>query len=210
MKTLWTFGCSHTLGHGLPDCIDSNGDPLPTPSQYAWPVHLSKLLDNIPLINDSYAGIGPKAVWHNVINSDIQPDDVIVIMWPCWETRIDLLIDPNAKSDHALQIQPIRIWHEQDVDYFANYYHKHDRWVEWHLLARHIQDNYPNNKLIQTTYNLYHPVMRTNLPSNLHVDFPRIAFGMHKYNELGYASDGTHLGVEAHEAFAQDLYEDMK
>ena len=209
MKTLWTFGCSHTLGHGLPDCIDGL-DPIPKPSQFAWPVHLSKLMDNIPLINNSHAGIGPKAVWHNVINSDIQPDDVIVIMWPCWETRIDILIDPDAKSDHALQIQAVRLWQEEDKEYFANYYHKHDRWVEWHLLARHIQDNYPNNKLIQTTYNLYHPVMRTNLPSKLHVDFTRIAFGMHKYNQLGYALDGTHLGVEAHEAFAQDLYEDMK
>ena len=203
MKTLWTFGCSHTLGHGLPDCIDGL-DPIPKPSQFAWPVHLSKLMDNIPLINNSHAGIGPKAVWHNVINSDIQPDDVIVIMWPCWETRIDILIDPDAKSDHALQIQAVRLWQEEDKEYFANYYHAHDRWVEWHLMARHIQDNYPNNKLIQTTYDAY--TLSSDLNSKLRVDFTEIAFGMHKYNELGYASDGTHLGPEAHEQFAQDLH----
>lgn len=207
MKTLWTFGCSHTLGHGLPDCIDEKGGPKPKPSQYAWPTHLSKLLD-IKLINNSHAGIGPKAVWYNVINSDIQPDDIIVIMWPDWETRIDLLIDPKAKSNHAMQIQAVRAWNDEDRDYFANYYHKHDRWAEFHLLARHIQDNYPNNKLVQTTYNQYHPMGRYNLSSKLDVEFTRdIAFGMHKYCELGYAADGTHLGLEAHEAFAQDLYE---
>ena len=119
MQTLWTFGCSHTLGHGLPDCIDSKGDPIPTPSTYAWPVHLSKLL-NIPVINNSHAGIGPKAVWNNIINSNIQPDDIIVIMWPCWESRIDLLIDPSAKSNHSLQIQPVRAWVEDDEYYFDN------------------------------------------------------------------------------------------
>ena len=61
-----------------------------------------------------------------------------------------------------------------------------------------------NNKLIQTTYDAY--TLSSDLNSKLRVDFTEIAFGMHKYNELGYASDGTHLGPEAHEQFAQDLH----
>jgi hypothetical protein len=204
MKTLWTFGCSHTLGHGLPDCIDDKGDPIPTPSQYAWPVHLSKLL-NIPVINNSHAGIGPKAVWNNIINSNIKPDDIIVIMWPCWESRIDLLIDPSAKSNHSLQIQPVRAWVKEDEYYFDNYYHTYDRWIEFHLLARHIQDNYSkNNKLIQTSYNVYHKSKGLN--TNLCVDFTEIAFGMHKYCAMPLALDNQHLGEQAHEDFAQDLY----
>jgi len=204
MKTLWTFGCSHTLGHGLPDCIDENGDPIPSPSQYAWPVHLSKLL-NIPVINNSHAGIGPKAVWNNIINSNIKPDDIIVIMWPCWESRIDLLIDPSAKSNHSLQIQAVRAWVEEDEYYFDNYYHTYDRWIEFHLLARHIQDNYSkNNKLIQTSYDVYHKSKGLN--TNLCVDFTEIAFGMHKYCAMPLALDNQHLGEQAHEDFAKDLY----
>ena len=204
MKTLWTFGCSHTLGHGLPDCIDENGDPIPNPSQYAWPVHLSKLL-NIPVINNSHAGIGPKAVWNNIINSNIKPDDIIVIMWPCWESRIDLLIDPSAKSNHSLQIQAVRAWVEEDEYYFDNYYHTYDRWIEFHLLARHIQDNYSkNNKLIQTSYDVYHKSKGLN--TNLCVDFTEIAFGMHKYCAMPLALDNQHLGEQAHEDFAKDLY----
>ncbi len=204
MQTLWTFGCSHTLGHGLPDCIDSKGDPIPTPSTYAWPVHLSKLL-NIPVINNSHAGIGPKAVWNNIINSNIQPDDIIVIMWPCWESRIDLLIDPSAKSSHSLQIQAVRAWNEEDEDYFEKYYHTYDRWIEFHLLARHIQDNYSkNNKLIQTSYDVYTP--SNDLNTNLRVDFTEIAFGMHKYCAMPLALDHQHLGEQAHQAFAKDLF----
>ncbi len=217
MKTLWTFGCSHTLGHGLPDCIDSNGDPIPSPSSYAWPVHLSKLL-NIPVINNSHAGIGPKAVWNNIINSDIQPDDIIVIMWPCWESRIDLLLEPLAKSNHALQIQAVRAWNEEDGDYFDNYYHKFDRWIEFHLLARHIQDNYSkNNKLIQTSYDVYKPynissehnIHGAKLNPILRFDHTDIAFGMHKYCAMPLALDNQHLGEEAHKAFAQDLYTEV-
>ena len=204
MQTLWTFGCSHTLGHGLPDCVDSKGDPIPTPSTYAWPVHLSKLL-NIPVINNSHAGIGPKAVWNNIINSNIPQGDAIAIMWPCWESRIDILLDPTEKTDHALQIKPVRSWHGEDAQYFANYYREYDRWIEFHLLARHIQDNYSkNNKLIQTNYNEYTP--KDDLDANLRVEFTKIAFGMDKYHQLGMALDGTHLGVDSHEAFAKDLY----
>ena len=207
MQTLWTFGCSHTQGHGMPDCADSNGGPLNKTSKFSWPNHLGEIL-NIPVINNSHAGIGPKAVWNNVINSNIQPDDVIAIMWPCWETRIDLLIDPDAKSNHALQIQAVRAWDDADEVYFDNYYHKYDRWIEFHLLARHIQDNYSkNNKLIQTSYDAYNKKRsHENLPINLHVDFTHIALGFHKYCAMPMALDNQHHGVEAHKAFAKDLY----
>ena len=204
MKTLWTFGCSHTQGHGLPDCVDSKGDPLNKISQLAWPNHLGELM-NIPVINNSHAGIGPKAVWNNIINSNIQPGDVVVIMWPCWESRVDLLIDPGAKSDHALQIKAIRAWNEEDESYFDNYYQQYDRWIEYHLLARHIQDNYSNNiKLIQTVYDEYQT--KPGLPPSLHVEFTQIAFGMDKYCSMPKASDNEHNGLEAHQAFANDLY----
>ena len=207
MQTLWTFGCSHTQGHGMPDCVDRNGGPLNKTSKFSWPNHLGEIL-NIPVINNSHAGIGPKAVWNNVINSNIQPDDVIAIMWPCWETRIDLLIDPDAKSNHALQIQEVRAWDDADEVYFDYYSHKYDRWIEFHLLARHIQDNYSkNNKLIQTSYDAYNKKRsHENLPINLHVDFTHIALGFHKYCAMPMALDNQHHGVEAHKAFAKDLY----
>lgn len=204
MQTLWTFGCSHTQGHGLPDCVNKTGDPINNISSMAWPVHLGNLL-NMPVQNISHAGIGVKAVHVNVVQSPIAPDDVIVIMWPDYASRIDVLLPPRSKSGHAMPIKAIRAWHEEDQDFFNKYYSMYDQIMTWHLLARHIQDNYSHqNKLIQTNYSKYEDMYP--IPDALKVKFAETHFGDSKYCDMPLAEDGHHNGVEAHEAFAQDLY----
>jgi len=207
-KTLWTFGCSHTQGHGLSDCVGADGfSPIPGVSELAWPVTLSKLM-NIPLINNSHAGIGPKAVWNNIINSQIQPDDVIVIMWPCWETRIDILLNPTEDCHHPCQIYDLRAWNPRDAGYFESYYQPYDRWIEWHTLARHVTDNFSNNnKLINTLYNEYESIFP--VPPLVAVDFTQTYFAAQKYCDMPRALDGSHNGELAHKTFAEDLYSEV-
>ena len=54
---LVTFGCSHTYGHGLSDCIAEDGSNGPTASQQAWPSILSGLTD-MKVDNASRPGAG--------------------------------------------------------------------------------------------------------------------------------------------------------
>ena len=128
---LWTFGCSHTQGHGLPDCIDEKGDPIPdVMSQYAWPQQLSNELVE-PVTNISFSGIGVRAVWNNILNNyeKFQQNDTVIIMWPCWESRIDVIGDPENPNYHACNIIPIRTYDQNQEEYFINYYSKYHMWL---------------------------------------------------------------------------------
>lgn len=204
---LWTFGCSHTQGHGLPDCIDEKGDPIPeVMSQYAWPQQLSNELAE-PVTNISFAGIGVRAVWNNILNNyeKFQQDDTVIIMWPCWESRIDVIGDPENPNYHACNIIPIRTYDENQSEYFINYYSKYHMWLDYNLCVQHIWDLLNNKiKLINVAYEEYSE-KEFNKPKWATFEFKNIYFGHSKYCDLPRALDGTHHGEEAHHTFAKDL-----
>lgn len=46
MSRLIAFGCSHTYGHGLPDCFIPPHRPGTDPSKLSWPYPLGELLNS--------------------------------------------------------------------------------------------------------------------------------------------------------------------
>jgi hypothetical protein len=82
MSRLVTFGCSFTYGQGLPGCKIGNNTTkvASTPSEYAWPVNLSKLLD-IKVINKGVPGASNLEILFHILNFDFKQDDIVVIMW---------------------------------------------------------------------------------------------------------------------------------
>jgi hypothetical protein len=82
-KRLITFGCSFTYGQGLPDCL-TNED---APSQYAWPVLLSKKLDR-ELINASSPGSSNLEILYQLLNFKFKKDDLIVVMWTVYDRDV--------------------------------------------------------------------------------------------------------------------------
>lgn len=205
LKMLWTFGCSHTQGHGLPDCIGENNQPLNKTSKFSWPNHLAELL-NEQLTNIAHAGVGTKCVWNNFVNAPIKPGSIAVIMWPCWESRIDILADPQQPVNHAANIIPIRNWQPEDEQYFNNYYSAYDQWVQWHLYMTHayLHSQIKRIQLIQCVYNPYESDFAT--PEFSDFKLSATFFGDHKYCELPRALDNSHHGEQAHIEFAQDLF----
>lgn len=206
---LWTFGCSHTQGHGLPDCIDEKGDPIPeVMSEHAWPQQLSNELAE-PVTNISFAGIGVRAVWNNILNNyeKFQENDTVIIMWPCWESRIDVIGDPENPNYHACNIIPIRTYDQNQEEYFINYYSKYHMWLDYNLCVQHIWDLLNNKiKLINIAYEDYWQNSENyKKPSWATFEFKDIHFGHTKYCDLPRALDGTHHGEQAHRVFAQDL-----
>ena len=54
MPNLFAYGCSHTYGHGLPDCIDKGNTPGPYPSRQGFASHVaSDLSKKITFQNDN-------------------------------------------------------------------------------------------------------------------------------------------------------------
>ena len=78
---LVTFGCSHTYGHGLSDCIAEDGSNGPTASQQAWPSILSGLTD-MKVDNASRPGASNLMITKAIVDySKYDKNTVVVIMW---------------------------------------------------------------------------------------------------------------------------------
>lgn len=103
MATLHTFGCSITQGFALPDVVrpvlDDGGRPLTEsqlaaqgidwsdihlyqPSEWAWPRVLASLL-GCPVINHARRGACFQQIARQcaVAQKNIQPQDVVIVMW---------------------------------------------------------------------------------------------------------------------------------
>lgn len=105
MTTLHAFGCSITQGFALPDTIqpvlNEQGQPYTTeeirrlgikirwedihlyqPSQYAWPQVLADSL-GVTVVNHARRGACFQQIARQcaVAAGDIQPDDIIIVMW---------------------------------------------------------------------------------------------------------------------------------
>ena len=95
---LWTFGCSHTYGHGLEDCYDkaTNGCG-PTPSKLGYASMLANDL-KLNLINHSRPGAGNKHIYFRLQKhiDMIQPWDIVVLKWSYIERSC---IVKNDKDD---------------------------------------------------------------------------------------------------------------
>lgn len=82
MKKLVAFGCSHTYGESLPDCITPQilDKPMPPPSKFAWPTVLSCEL-NLNCSNQADCGISNRQISYHILNADLDANDLVVILW---------------------------------------------------------------------------------------------------------------------------------
>ena len=77
---LITFGCSHTYGTGLPDCLNTNdgGIHITNPSEHAWPSILGGLLKSKSITNKSLPGLGCKQVAKTIIDYKYSSNNIVV------------------------------------------------------------------------------------------------------------------------------------
>jgi len=76
MPRLITFGCSHTYGLELPDCLTVN-DP---PSKMGFPNIVGKFL-NLKVVNRSDTGASQKQIAATILETKFNKDDIVIINW---------------------------------------------------------------------------------------------------------------------------------
>lgn len=85
---LVAFGCSHTYGHGLPDCyvpIMKGKKTVgmqygPVASNLAWPKLLANL-KNIECDNRGVPGASNKEILYNILNYNFTSNDCVYVLW---------------------------------------------------------------------------------------------------------------------------------
>ena len=82
IKRIVAFGCSHTYGHGLPDCQDGEflNLPGPKPSKIAWPELVANKL-GVACINQSFPGSTNFKIYKSIIDFPFEDGDCAVVMW---------------------------------------------------------------------------------------------------------------------------------
>ena len=133
MSKLHTFGCSITQGYALPDVINpilgSDGKPLTpeqieqqgiqvdfnkihvlAPSKYAWPQQLADQL-GVDVINHARRGACYQQIARQCVMAvkDIQPDDVVMVMWT-YMSRLSLQWPARTSVPFANQVETMWSW----------------------------------------------------------------------------------------------------
>lgn len=90
MSRLVAFGCSHTFGYALPDTTTTSKNP----SNFSWPALLSKEL-GMELINKGLNGISNHRILYELLTTDLQESDTVVIFWTATERGVVINNDGN-------------------------------------------------------------------------------------------------------------------
>ena len=224
-RTLWAFGCSHTYGHGLEDCItEKNGAP-PIPSQLGYASILAKKL-NLPLKNLSRPGVGNKHIFfrlqQEISKNTIRSNDIILVQWSYIERDciIQSIDTPDERhffsTDKEDSVKMLAPWVKDKTSklFYKSLYNEVD--AVWHTV------NY---------INLAHAILKGNgIDNTLHIDPPygevdRTLFGLVGKHYLidgipmckkgitdlsmDQALDKAHPGPKTQQIFADHLFDNF-
>lgn len=214
MNKLFAFGCSHTYGHGLPDCIEQNNAPGPNPSKLGWVQKTGDLLDK-EVINKGECGSSNKEIlWNLIQHIDlIDPEhDTLIIQWSYFERTMIIKHDPRRADEfYAYKLAP---WakHKDNKIYYKYLHSQIDDICSTALYINHAY-------MLTKHYNFKKVVMSAPPDSSGTTKFYRKKFkelllpGLELIEknvtdlEIDRASDGTHAGVKTNQLYAEKLVE---
>jgi hypothetical protein len=76
MSRVVAFGCSHTYGLELPDCLTVDAPP----SKMGYPNILGKKLD-LEVLNKADTGASQKQIAATILETDFKKNDIVIINW---------------------------------------------------------------------------------------------------------------------------------
>lgn len=145
MSRLIAFGCSNTLGEGLPDCRSRMNPKHSRPSSLAWPSCLAQLL-GCKTVNLGHGGASNKFIANRILEYDFQPQDQVVILWSSFARhcvfkttdKADYLrLLPSDLDRSAGSLQHCAADKTATKAYYRHLYSDRDRIFENFLLINH-------------------------------------------------------------------------
>jgi hypothetical protein len=193
MKRLVAFGCSNTYGHGLEDCCLPDLSPGLTPSKLAWPAVLAGLLD-LQLLNKGKPGASNKLIWKTIIDTDLNKDDIVVIIWS-YINRWSIF----NQDENNLEINH---WNteKRSKNYYKFYYSEYDLTIDFYNRCNFVQYYLKEKNILN-----YHIILKPTkvIPNWNNVNFE---FDLTKYQSWPTAKDKLHFGSESHNDIANRLF----
>ena len=214
MSRLFAFGCSITYGEGQIDCLNSQDEyeehPADTPSQYAWPALLGKKLDK-KVVNLGRSGCGNRYISQQILNTTIEKDDIIVILWTEVNRSTVFTSESIELAKVATNIHPTR-----NNNVCKNYY----KWIHdpYNSFLESLEAVNLANYTLQEHRHVYN--FKANFNSKLGVNKTDIEYVYPKWNKVNlinqslyyvdFASDNDHPGPESQKLIARDMLKYVK
>ena len=214
MNKLFVFGCSHTYGHGLPDCLGEDNAPGPSPSKMGWAQKTGDLLGK-EVINKGECGSSNKEIlWNFIQNIElIDPaHDTLIIQWSYFERTMIIKHDPDSAEEfYAHKLAP---WstHKDNKIYYKYLHSEIDDICSTALYINHAY-------MLTKHYNFKKVAMSTPPDSSGTTEYYKKKFNdillseveLIEKNvtdyEIDRASDGIHAGVKTNQLYAEKLAE---
>lgn len=97
MSRLVVFGCSFTVGVGLPDVYPRHD----VPSNMGWPALLGEKL-GLEVVNKGIGGAGNLEILHNILNTQFEPDDLCIVLWSSFLRHDQFTIDSEFEKGERI------------------------------------------------------------------------------------------------------------
>ena len=208
MPNLFAYGCSHTYGHGLPDCIDKGNTPGPYPSRQGFASHVASDLSK-KIINYGEPGASNKQILWILLNSldKITPNDSVMMQWSYTERNARFQID-NKQT----RLEKITPWGSDKV---SKIYYKHiqtniDDVYTVALYINHahlVLKDRGVSKVVQ-----FRPPSQNGTTTEMKEELDKLLYSsveLFDKNLADYhvdvALDGTHAGLKSNKLFANKI-----
>lgn len=217
MNRLITFGCSFTYGHGLEDCLLKDNMPGLTPSQYAWPNILGKMLGR-EVINLSMSGASNQYILHKILSTNFLETDLVVTLWTHYSRDI-IIFDKFQKFCNFDQYTnlfylPIGNWMldqketiKELTDIIEPYYITHndsDQIYKKYLTLHHAESYFKSINVNHFSFG-----QLENLGDIYNIMKFKHFYDLNIYkilNDFPKANDNSHPGIEGHQEIANQIY----
>lgn len=191
MSRIVAFGCSHTYGLELPDCLTIN-DP---PSKMSFSSIIGKRL-GFEVLNRSDTGASQRQISATVLDTEFYNDDIVIIHWTCPSRRG---IWNGIHWDQLAGWNKDKIWQR----YYAKYHYNEDDKLE-SLMNINLANLFLKEKckkVINTIHDYNNDIINPKLPWNsvkmqLVFNDKKFYYKTHK---------GGHPDSKSHEVFAERL-----
>jgi hypothetical protein len=191
MSRLIVFGCSHTYGHGLDDCYHDTSKP----SKLVWGSVIAKQL-NRQLINKSFPGASNKYIWDQIINTQFETGDLVIILWS-YMSRNTILLGKNK----VVHLSHAHL--DTDEKSAAYFKHLHSNYDSRRMTELYIRDatNY-----LETTGAEFYQLIANKYEDSLFGGIAHLDLYIDDYRvDYPKAMDGNHMGVSGNIKFASDI-----
>ena len=200
MSRVVAFGCSFTYGHGLEDCVASDGIGAgPIPSRFSWPSILADKM-NLDCDNQAVCGLSNLGIVDKILNYSFNKDDMIIIMWTFFERDL-LWLSKNQKLDLTVGIDT------EILNAWAITHGIVDRRMRTWYNIHHV---YSYLKSINANFYFLHVNQEPEFINLRPVWANNINFLPTKFRDFRHfplAADGKHPGTKSHSFIASHIYQ---